>query len=182
MSSLETDPWSCIKGRCLAYFGDNTPLLPTWFQRERCWKQGPKYSRCTAHTEGLVKATGWVLGDRGRRKWCKSTHCAAALKARSTCQLPYICQVLRRPCWWRGNWGIPQGSELGQRSLLVETEAGWKHLRRRISRCFRTYQVYRAARFWVFIGVPLLRCWERCDWFRPVTSTTSLWGMLCCCM
>ena len=131
------------------------------------------------HMNGLGKSTGWGLGHLGRRKWHKPAHCRAA---KPTWQLPYICQVPRSPCWWEGNWGTPQGSEWGQRSVLVEAEAGWKHLRLRISRCFRTYQVYRAARFWVFMGVPLLRCWERCDWFRPVTSTTSLWGMLCCCM
>lgn len=55
------------------------------------------------------------------------------------------------------------------------------YLRWATSRCLRTYQVYRAARFCVFMGVPLLRCWERCDWLRPVVSTTSRCGMLCCC-
>lgn len=50
-----------------------------------------------------------------------------------------------------------------------------------ISRCLPTYHVYNAARFWVFIGVPLLRCWDKCDWLSPVVSTTSLWGILCCC-
>lgn len=51
-----------------------------------------------------------------------------------------------------------------------------------ISHRFLTYQLYRAALFWFFMGVPLLRCCERWDWFRPVDSTTSLWGRLCCCM
>ena len=55
------------------------------------------------------------------------------------------------------------------------------YLRWATSRCLRTYQVYRAARFCVFMGVPLLRCWDRWDWLRPVVSTTSRCGMLCCC-
>ena len=43
-----------------------------------------------------------------------------------------------------------------------------------ISPCFFTYQLYRDALFWFFMGVPLLRCWERWDWLSPVDSTTSL--------
>ena len=124
------------------------------------------------------------LGSKGpwKKNMIQANPSDTNWKTKSTCQLPYLDDVLYRLSWWRENWGIPQRSEWGQRSLQVEAEAGLKHLRRRISRCLRTYQVYRAARFWVFMGVPLLRCWERCDWFRPVTSTTSLWGMLCCCM
>lgn len=59
-----------------------------------------------------------------------------------------------------------------------------------INKCLRSMtsfllfsnQVYRAALLLVFMGVPLLRCCDRWLWFKPVHSTTSRCGMLCCCM
>ena len=56
------------------------------------------------------------------------------------------------------------------------------YLRSMISFLLFSNQVYKAALLLLFMGVPLLRCWERWLWFSPVHSTTSRCGILCCCM